>query len=142
MFKTAQLELTSYLSKGGLYSRKECASQGYHSPQPQPSDKGRGGFTFDKQLRNSISNHPPSLTFTQAKDYAFDLVSIMPLGSRFTCYQMFKGIETRFNRKLLGLVINDLIRHDLIERVDYVKSPRENGNAGIAALFEKIKEVA
>lgn len=80
-----------------------------------------------------------SLSFEQAQEYAQDFISKLPVGTTFTCFKVFQGIETRFDRRRLGTIIRTLQGNDIIDRIEYVKEQRENGNASIVALFQKIK---
>lgn len=106
------------------------------------------GFTKAGAYREGLSISPVlsrpghySLTYEEAREFAFFSVGVLPLGSRFTCYRLFNGLLTRFDRRRLGAIMQELVRSELVERVAYVPEERENGNAGITALFEVKKKL-
>lgn len=106
------------------------------------SDKVSG--RVDSNVIVEYHNHCPPryvLSFKQANDFAFLTVHRLPLGAQFTCYSLFHDIRVSFDRRRLNVIMHNLVRTELVSGVGWVPSPRETGNASVAQLWEKVKEI-
>lgn len=139
----SQLFLSEYISKSS-----ESVSP-YHEESPD-------SFSFSGELNNNSEllreggeqnshrcrqNCRP-LSFVQTERFAFDEMSKMPLGHCFTVRELFAGVQLGFDRRRLSAAINGLRKGGFVRAVGARYEPRENGNAGLSTVWEKVKEVA